>query len=63
MQVEFTPTQAGQATGLLTFTDGAGTQTAELSGIGEAAPTDILNPHVARLSRDPPRASSPPRNR
>ena len=38
------PLQAGAVTGLLTFTDGAGTQTVELTGTGEAAPTDILNP-------------------
>ncbi len=44
LQVEFVPTEAGPAAGLLTFTDAAGTQTAELNGTGEAAPTDILNP-------------------
>ncbi len=43
LQVEFAPAQAGVATGLLTFTDGAGTQTVALSGTGAAAPTDILN--------------------
>ncbi len=42
--VEFAPTQAGAATGTLTFIDGAGTQTVALSGTGEAAPTDTLNP-------------------
>jgi hypothetical protein len=44
VQVEFAPTQPGPAAGLLTFTDGAGTQTVELSGTGAAAPTDVLNP-------------------
>jgi hypothetical protein len=44
VNVEFAPTQAVASTGLLTFTDGAGTQTVELTGTGEAAPTDILNP-------------------
>ena len=44
LQVEFAPTQAGPASGLLTFTDGAGTQTVELSGTGASAPTDVLNP-------------------
>jgi hypothetical protein len=43
LEVEFAPTQAGAATGLLTFTDGAGTQTVELSGTGAAPPTDILS--------------------
>jgi hypothetical protein len=44
LEVEFTPTQDGPASGLLTFTGGAGTQTVELSGNGIAPPTDILNP-------------------
>ena len=44
VNVEFAPTAAGAVTGLLTFIDGAGTQTVELTGTGEAAPTDILNP-------------------
>jgi hypothetical protein len=44
VQVEFAPTQAGAASGLLTFTDGAGTQTVQLSGTGAAPPTDVLNP-------------------
>ncbi len=44
LAVEFAPTQAGPASGLLTFTDGAGTQTVELSGTGESPPTDVLNP-------------------
>jgi hypothetical protein len=42
--VEFAPTQAGPVAGTLTFTDGAGTQTVALTGIGAALPTDILNP-------------------
>jgi hypothetical protein len=44
LQLEFAPTQDGPASGLLTFTDGAGTQTVELSGTGIAPPTDVLNP-------------------
>jgi hypothetical protein len=44
VQVEFAPTEAGTASGLLTFTDGAGTQTVELSGAGASRPTDVLNP-------------------
>ena len=42
--VEFAPTQAGPVTGMLTFVDGAGTQTVGLSGTGVAAPADVLNP-------------------
>jgi len=44
VQLEFAPMQAGAASGLLTFTDPAGTQTVQLTGTGLAAPTDILNP-------------------
>ena len=43
LQVEFAPTQPGQAAGLLTLNDAAGTQTVALSGTGLAAPTDVLN--------------------
>ncbi len=43
MQVGFAPTQPGPATGSLTLTDGAGTQTVELTGVGLSAPTDTLN--------------------
>jgi hypothetical protein len=44
LQVEFAPTTTGAFTGQLTLTDGAGTQTVQLSGIAVAPPTDILNP-------------------
>jgi hypothetical protein len=44
LQVEFAPTTAGVFTGLLTLTDGAGTQTVQLNGIAAAPPTDIINP-------------------
>jgi hypothetical protein len=44
LEVEFTPTQTGPASGSLTFIDGAGTQTVELSGTGLAPATDILTP-------------------
>ncbi len=44
VMVEFAPTVAGAATGVLTFTDGAGTQTVALSGTGAAPPTDALSP-------------------
>lgn len=42
IEIAFAPTQTGPATGLLTFTDGAGTQTVQLSGTGAAPATDIL---------------------
>jgi hypothetical protein len=44
LEVEFAPTQAGPASGLLTFNDGVGTQTVELSGTGASPPTDVLDP-------------------
>jgi hypothetical protein len=44
MQLTFSPTQKGAATGTLTLVDGAGTQTVSLSGFGYAPPTDILSP-------------------
>jgi hypothetical protein len=53
LQVEFAPTQAGPASGSLTFTDGAGTQIVELSGTGVAAPTDILNPTLLAFPSTP----------
>ena len=44
LAVAFAPTEAGPASGLLTFTDGAGTQSVELGGTGVSPPTDVLNP-------------------
>lgn len=44
VQIGFAPTQAGTATGQVTFNDGGGTQTVELAGTGAAAPTDTLSP-------------------
>jgi hypothetical protein len=44
VMVAFAPTQRGAVAGTLTFTDGAGTQTVQLSGYGSAPPTDTLNP-------------------
>jgi len=43
LRIGFAPTQAGPATGLLTLTDGVGTQSVVLNGNGAAAPTDTLN--------------------
>jgi hypothetical protein len=42
--LEFSPTQAGPATGTLTLVDSAGTQTVALSGNGAAPPTDTASP-------------------
>jgi hypothetical protein len=43
IKVEFAPSATGTFTGLLTLSDGAGTQTVQLAGTALAPPTDILN--------------------
>lgn len=50
LSVNFTPTQAGLATGSLTLTDDAGVQTIALTGIGALAPTDSLSPSSITFS-------------
>ena len=42
LMVEFVPLIAGTVNGTLTFTDGAGSQTVQLSGSGASPPTDSL---------------------
>ncbi len=42
--VVFKPTQAGEANGILTLIDAAGTQTVALRGTGAAIATDVLSP-------------------
>jgi hypothetical protein len=42
--VVFKPTQLGEANGILTLIDAAGTQTVVLSGTGAATATDVLSP-------------------
>ncbi len=42
--IAFTPTASGARHGVLTITDSAGAQMAQLSGIGEAPATDTLSP-------------------
>jgi hypothetical protein len=44
LTVTFTPIQAGAASGTMTLVDGAGTQTAVLTGTGARPPTDTLTP-------------------
>ncbi len=43
--ISFTPTASGARNGVLSVSDSAGTQTAQLSGIGEAPATDTLAPN------------------
>ncbi len=42
IEIQFAPTARGSVSGMLTLTDGAGTQTVALSGTGEAPATDSL---------------------
>ncbi len=42
--IAFTPTASGTRTGVLTVVDSAGTQTAQLSGVGQSPATDTLSP-------------------
>ena len=44
VNVTFTPTASGTRTGTLTVVDSVGTQTATLTGTGQAPPTDTLTP-------------------
>jgi hypothetical protein len=44
LSISFTPTASGTRTGVLAVTDSAGTQTAQLSGTGNAPATDTLAP-------------------
>lgn len=44
VSITFTPTASGNRSGALTVIDSVGTQTAQLSGIGQSAATDTLTP-------------------
>jgi hypothetical protein len=44
VSIAFTPTAPGNRSGLFNITDSAGTQSASLTGIGQAQPTDSLAP-------------------
>ncbi len=44
LSISFTPTASGTRTGVLSITDSVGTQTAQLSGTGNAPATDTLTP-------------------
>jgi hypothetical protein len=44
ISITFTPTASGQRSGTLSITDSAGTQTAQLTGTGQAPATDTLAP-------------------
>jgi len=44
LSITFTPTASGTRTGTLSLTDSAGTQTAQLTGIGNSPATDTITP-------------------
>jgi len=44
LSIAYTPTVSGTETGMLTVTDDAGTQTVQLTGVGESPATDSLGP-------------------
>ena len=60
IQVEFAPTTTGSFTGLLTLTDGAGTQTVLLTGTALAPPTDIVSPTSLTFPATPEGQIYPP---
>jgi hypothetical protein len=51
LAIAFTPTAGGTRTGVLTVTDSAGTQTAQLSGTGNAPATDTLSPSALTFAQ------------
>ena len=44
ISITFTPTASGQRTGMISITDSAGTQSAQLTGTGQSPATDTLSP-------------------
>jgi hypothetical protein len=58
LQIGFTPTQAGAATGTLTVVDAAGTHTVALSGTGLSVATDTLSAASLSFSSTPAGALS-----
>lgn len=51
LSISFTPTASGSRTGVLTISDSIGTQTAQLSGAGNAPATDTLAPTSLTFSQ------------
>ena len=51
ISITFTPTASGQRSGSLSLTDSAGTQTAQLSGTGNAPATDTLAPSALTFTQ------------
>jgi hypothetical protein len=59
LSISFTPTASGTRTGLLTVTDSAGTQTAQLTGTGNAPATDTLTPASLTFAQQAISTTSP----
>ena len=53
ISITFTPTASGQRSGTLSITDSAGTQTAQLTGTGQAPATDALAPLTITFAQQP----------
>ncbi len=53
VSIAFAPTASGTRTGTFTITDSAGTQTAALSGVGQASATDTLSPLSLTFAAQP----------
>jgi hypothetical protein len=59
VSITFTPTASGARTGTFSITDSAGTQTAQLSGTGNAPATDTLSPTTLTFAAQQITTSSP----
>lgn len=59
LSILFTPTQSGTRSGVFTITDSAGTQTAQLTGVGQSPATDTLTPGALTFSAQQIGTTSP----
>ena len=59
LSITFTPTASGNRTGTVSLTDSAGTQTAQLIGIGNSPATDTLTPTYLTFPQQQINTSSP----
>jgi hypothetical protein len=59
VSITFTPTASGARTGTLSITDNIGTQTAQLSGTGNAPATDTLSPNSLTFAAQQITTTSP----
>jgi hypothetical protein len=59
VSITFTPTASGARSGVFSITDNVGTQTAQLSGIGEAPATDTLSTNALSFPQQQITTTSP----